>query len=191
MPFRKYAPEEKEKMALIYAECGGKGRHIQQARQRIKDEMGIVIPVDGRQLREWFKKYIPKTEVKSDNRLFPEIIETPIKTAEVISGLMPVEEFQERLQAYAGDTIIEDKQILNSIHDELRHNRIKESLQGKSIEELYKLRGMIEEQQQKRETHMLKMISFIDYRKGNQANDLYKYDEEILAELDRDMEEKK
>jgi len=175
MSYRKYSEIERQEMAKIYVESSS----VREAIERIRNELGIILPVDGRSLRLWQKKYNLKKKNKSEICLFPEVK----SDVEFIPKLMSFEDFQKQLQFMAGEALIEDKKIMHLLLQELRSSRIKESLKEKTIEELLLIRSMIEERQQKREAHLIKMSNFIDYKKVN-SEDLFTYDNEILAEID-------
>jgi hypothetical protein len=186
MGFIKYKEEEKRKMTEIYAECGGNGSAIPRVLTKIKDELGIVLPKDGRSLRNWQREFqiYPKPKEGEVSYLFPEAAQNS-KQVVICPRLMPMEEFHERMESYAGEDQEKERGLLNDIYQELKSGRIKESLKNKTLEELLKIKQMIEESQQKRECHLVKMIEFVDYRRGNEPVNQKELDEKILSDLDQ------
>jgi hypothetical protein len=189
MPFIHYKPEERMRMAEIYAECGGNGSVILTAVRRIRNELWIELPEEGRSLRNWQKRYGIYPKVKeAEPVLFKETQRE--QSVIVLPRLMPMEEFEEKLQEYAGEAKDKDDILLQNIYLELQSGRLKESLKGKSMEELLQIKRLIEESQQKRESHMIKLMEYVDFKRKSIPIDYNKYDNEILGDLDGVMDEK-
>lgn len=188
MAFVKYSETERRRMAEIYVECGGNGRAIPTAVMRIRSELGICLPKDGRTLRNLKTEFGLEVKPKEAEVLFPGMF--PTENQPAITRMMTFEEYQIALQTFAGADYVQDRLLLREINGELNSARIKEIIKSKTPEELLKLKQMIEGMQQQREQHLVRMTEFVDYRQPGKPDDLTQYDERILTDLEESQNER-
>ncbi len=189
MPFVYYSPEEQKKMAGIYAECGGNGSAIPAALRRIKEELGITLPEEGRSLRNWQKRYNIYPVIKKAEPVLFEM-EAKDQLGSIIPRLMSMEEFENMQQLYAGAAKLQDDKLLIAIYKELLSEKKRKSIKAMSMIELLQIKRIIEESQQKRDNHMIRLKDYVDFKKRSIPVDYNKYDKEILGDLDKAMEDK-
>ena len=180
MPFIRYSNGERQAAARIWMEEGGTAAAMVKAIQRIRDELGINLPEQSKSLRSWAKrfKYVPRRPT------VPALFVEEPRQAEIVSRLLTPEQLQERLQEYAGSELADDAKLLAEVRREIKSDRIRESLRGKTIEELLTLRRIIEDGQQKRERHLVAMSEYVDLRKRRAKAEAIVDDDEILTELE-------
>jgi hypothetical protein len=183
MGFKVYNNSERQRAVRIWMEEGGTASAMSKAIARIRDELGIQLPEQSKSLRNWAKRFKYEPRKPTVPALFGE--EQP-RVPEIVTRLMPFEEFQEKLQAHCGDEMRADNEILAEIRSEIKSGRIRESIRKMSVDQLYQLRRVIEEGQQKRERHLVTMTEYVDLRKrrGATTDSGNADDEAILAELE-------
>jgi hypothetical protein len=189
MPFVDcYDDDLRIKMATIYAETESDSKRfaIPRSLERIKEELGITLPKDGRSLRDWRKKYGIYPKVQQVEVLFPDVVKESKNAVVTLPRLIPIEEFQEGLQEYAGEAQKQDIETLKELYQLLQSSDKKVTLKTKSFEELLLIKRMIEESMQKRELHYIKLTEYVDIKKNKTLGqpDYTRYDAEILSDLE-------